>query len=201
MKIQAGALRGIALLAGLGQFCCSFHSDRITFQVRAADLRRPGNSFAKNKGPEDVVNIKLPGQILEAPVRVQLIMRGQADWSTPEIAVASILSAEVAGDVPWMLLNYVPSERNAALKQFSDPNVVERGRESYRAFEKFERTGWAQVREFTVVFVRGEDIDGDPTLMNIALLKTPSGWKQTDALVNDDALDVITTALHTGGVQ
>ena len=197
MSRTAGA---ILIIAVIGQYCCS-RSDGVTLQARVADLRRPGNVFAKNKGADDTVQLKLPGQVLDRPARVQLIMRGQADWSTPENAISSILSANAAGDVPWMLLNYVPAERNMALKQFSDPNAVERSRESYRAIEKFERTGWVQIRDFRVVFVRGEDVDGDPTLMTVALLRTTSGWKQSDTLANDDALDVVLTALHTGTVQ
>ena len=191
----------ILIVAVISQYCCSCSSDHVTLQAKVADLRRSGSVFAKNKNPNDIVQLKLPGQVLDVPARVQLIRRDQADWSTPENAIASILSANAAGNVPWMLLNYVPAERNTALKQFSDPNAVERSRESYRAMEKFERTGWVQIREFRVTLVRGEDVDGDPTLMSVALLKTPAGWKQSDALANDDTLDMVVTALHTGTVQ
>ena len=173
----------------------------MTFQARVADLRKPGNSFARNKRPDDLVEIALPGRMLDVPVVVKLVGRREADWSTPESAVAAILSANVAGDVPWILQSFVPAERNEALKQFADPVAVERGRESYAAMGKFAITGRAEVHGFTVVFVRGEEEDGDSTVLTVNLSKTPSGWKQTDALAHDDTFDVVSIALHTGTVR
>jgi len=189
------------LIAVLLQFSCGSRPGRVTFQAKVADLRRPANSLATNKRPDDVVEIALPGRMLEIPAVVKLVRRSEADWSTPESAAASVLSANVAGDVPWILQSFLPAERSQALKQLSDPVAVERGRESYAAMGKFEITGWAEVRGFTVVFLRGEDEDGDSTVLTVSLAKTPSGWKQTDALIHDDTLDVISAALHTGTVQ
>jgi hypothetical protein len=189
-----------ALIASLA-VSCGLRPDRVTFQAKVADLRKPGNSFATNKRPDDVVEIKLPGRMLEVPAVVKLVRRNEADWSTPESAVAAILSAQVAGDVPWILQSFVPAERNEALKQFGDPVAVERGRESYAAMGKFVITGQAEIRGFTVVFVRGEEEDGDSSVFLVSLSKTPSGWKQTNALTQDDTLDVVSSALHTGTVQ
>jgi hypothetical protein len=189
------------LIAVLAQFSCGLRPDRVTFQAKVADLRRPGNSFARNKRPDDLVEITLPGRLLEVPAAVKLVERRETDWSTPESAVAAILSANVTGDVPWILQSFVPAERNGALKQFADPVAVERGRESYAAMGKFEITGQAELHGITLVFVRGEEEDGDSTVLTVNLSKTPSGWKQTDALAQDDTLDVISIALHTGTVK
>jgi hypothetical protein len=189
------------LIAALAQVSCGLRTDRVTFQAKVSDLRRPGNSFARNKRPDDLVEITLPGRMLDVPAVVKLVGRSEADWSTPESAVAAILSADVAGDVPWILQSFVPAERNEALKQFADPVAVERGRESYAALGKFAITGQADIHGFTVVFVRGEEEDGDSTVLMVSLSKTPSGWKQTDALTHDDAFDVVSIALHTGTVR
>jgi hypothetical protein len=202
MRTGKHALLSLTLLiAALAQFSCGLRPDRVTFQAKVADLRKPGNSFARNKRPDDLVEITLPGRMLEVPAVVKLVGRREADWSTPESAVASILSAQVAGDVPWILQSFVPAERNEALKQFADPVAVERGRESYAAMGKFAITGRAEVHGFTVVFVRGEEEDGDSTVLTVNLSKTPSGWKQTDALAHDDTFDVVSIALHTGTVR
>lgn len=189
------------LIAALAQCSCGSPSGRVTFQAKVADLRKPANSFAINKRPDDLVKITLPGRTLEVPAVVKLVRRSEEDWSTPESAAASILSADVAGNVPWILQSFVPADRSEALKQLSDPVAVERGRESYAAMGKFEITGWAEIRGFTVVFVRGEEEDGDSTVLTMNLSKTPSGWKQTNALTGDDTLDVVSAALHTGTVQ
>jgi hypothetical protein len=202
MRTRKHALAGLAMLiAALAQFSCGPPSGRVTFQVKVGDLRKPANSFATNKRPEDLVEIALPGRMLEVPAVMKLVHRSEGDWSTPESAAASIMSANVAGDVPWILQSFLPAERSEALKQLADPVAVERGRESYAAMGKFQMTGWAEIQGFTVVFIRGEDEDGDSTVMTVSLSKTPAGWKQTDALAHDDTLDVVSVALHTGTVQ
>jgi len=61
--------------------------------------------------------------------------------------------------------------------------------------------GWAEVRGVRVVFLRGLDEDGDTTFLTESLSKTPSGWRQTQALLGDDTYDVVWTALHTGRVR
>jgi hypothetical protein len=201
MRTGRHALASLTLLIAALAVSCGLRQDRVTFQAKVSDLRKPGNSLARNKRPDDLVEITLPGRILEVPAVVKLVGRREADWSTPESAVASILSAQVAGDVPWILQSFVPAERNEALKQFADPVAVERGRESYAAMGKFAITGQAEVHGFTVVFVRGEEEDGDSTMLTVNLSKTPSGWKQTDALAHDDTFDVVSIALHTGTVR
>jgi hypothetical protein len=202
MRTGKHALASLAMLtAVLTHVSCGLRPDRLTFQAKVADLRKPGNSLARNKRPDDLVEIALPGRMLEVPAVVKLVGRREADWSTPEGAVAAILSAQIAGDVPWILQSFVPTERNEALKQFADPVAVERGRESYAAMGKFVITGQAELHGFTVVFVRGEEEDGDSTVLTVNLSKTPSGWKQTDALAHDDTFDVVSIALHTGTVR
>src|SRR5713226_5577485 len=148
--LRIGLLSLTVLIATAAQVSCGLRPDRVTFQAKVADLRKPGNSFARNKRPDDLVEIALPGRMLEVPAVVKLVGRREADWSTPESAVAAILSANVAGDVPWILQSFVPTERNEALKQFADPVAVERGRESYAAMGKFAITGQAEVQGFTV---------------------------------------------------
>jgi hypothetical protein len=201
MRTGKHALLSLTALIAALAVSCGLRPDRVTIEAKAADLRKAGNSFATNKRPDDVVEIKLPGRMLEVPAVVKLVRRNEADWSTPESAAASILSANVAGDVPWILQSFVPAERSEALKQFADPVAVERGRESYAAMGKFVITGQAEIRGFTVVFVRGEEEDGDSSVFMVSLSKTPSGWKQTNALTQDDTLDVVSSALHTGTVQ
>ena len=94
MRTGKHALLSLTLLiAALAQFSCGLRPDRVTFQAKVADLRKPGNSFARNKRPDDLVEIALPGRMLEVPAVVKLVGRREADWSTPESAAASILSA------------------------------------------------------------------------------------------------------------
>lgn len=188
----------IALIA---QSACGLTHDRLTFRVKVSDIRRQSNALIKNKQPDDTVEITLPGKLLNPPAPVILIPRSQADWTTTDHAAASIVSANTTGDIPWIVENYLPSDRPAIAKQFSDPAAAERIRDYYRNLGKISITGWTEIRGFTVLFLEGVDEDGDATLISITLSKTPSGWKQTDALQNDDTFELVWTALHTGGVH
>ncbi|MCU1339569.1 MAG: hypothetical protein JWO19_5150 [Bryobacterales bacterium] len=188
------------LITVVAQSACS-SKDRLTFEAKVADLRKPSNSFAKNKAASDLVEITLPGKLLQPPVPVNLVRRGEADWSTPEHAVVSIFSANVAGDVSWIVENYVPDEREEVRKQFADPAAAQRVRDYYRNAGKPVITTSAEIRGFTVLFLLGLDDDGDATFLSAALSKGPWGWKQTNALARDDTFDLVSTALHTAGAH
>ncbi len=183
------------------QLACGTLGDRLTFRAKVADVQHRTNSLLKNKQPDDYVEITLPGKLLNPSTPVNLISRNQADWSTPEHAAASILSANIAGDLPWMIDNYVPAEREAVNKRLSDPDVLRTTVSYYQNLGRASMTGSAELRGFTLIFIQGLDEDGDATLLALALSKTPSGWKQTDALAHDDTFEIIWTALHTGGVR
>lgn len=192
----------LALAAGvLLQTGCGTLGDRLTFRVKVADVQHRTNSLLKNKQPDDYVEINPPGKLLNPASPVNLISRSQADWSTPEHAAASILSANAASDVSWMVENYLPSERETVSKRLSDPDVLRTTVSYYQNFGRASMTGWTELRGFTVVFIQGLDEDGDATMLALALSKTPTGWKQTDALAHDDTFEIVWTALHTGGVR
>ena len=191
------AAAGCAIL----QLACGTRGDRLTFRVKVSDVQHQANSLLKNKQPDDYVEITLPGKLLNPATPVNLISRSQADWSTPEHAAASILSANAAGDPSWMIENYVPSEREAVSKRLSDPDVLRTTVSYYQDLGRTSMTGSAELRGFTLIFIQGLDEDGDATLLALVLSKTPTGWRQTDALAHDDTFEIIWTALHTGGVR
>jgi hypothetical protein len=51
------------------------------------------------------------------------------------------------------------------------------------------------------LFLRKVDEDGEPNYLTVTLSKTPSGWRQTDALAGDDTFEVMATAVRTGGIR
>jgi hypothetical protein len=199
--VVAALISVISVICTLAQSSCRSTPSRVTFEARASDLRRPSNSFARNKAPDDLLELSLPGKLLQPPAAVNLVQRGTADWSTPEHAVASIVSANVAGDVSWMVENFVRPEREAIGKQLADPAAVRRIRDYYNNAGKVSITASVEIRGFTVLFLLGLDDDGDATFLNAALSKTPEGWKQTNALADDDTLDLVSAALHTASAR
>jgi len=188
-------------VAAILQSACGTVGDRLTFRVKTADVQHKANTLLKSKQPDEYVEITLPGKLLNPATPVNMISRSHADWSTPEHAAASILSANAAGDTTWMVENYVPSERESVNKKLSEPNVLQSTQNYYQNLGRISMTGWTELRGYTLVFIRGVDEDGDATVLVLTLSKTPDGWKQTDALAHDDTFEIVWTALHTGGVR
>jgi hypothetical protein len=193
-------LAGVAIV-WIVQGACGLTHDRLTFRAKVSDVRNRSSAFVKDKQPDDSVGITLPGKLSNPPASVKLISRAQADSSTTEGAAAAIVSANTAGDISWIVENYIPSDRPAIAKQFSDPAAAQRNTNYYRNVGKISITGWTEIGSYTVLFLQGLEEDGDATLIAIVLSKTANGWKQTNALQNDDTFELVWTALHTGGVR
>ncbi|HLG97094.1 MAG TPA: hypothetical protein VKX49_12345 [Bryobacteraceae bacterium] len=193
---------GLALTAAaLAHLGCNGRGDRVTFRVKAADVQHQSNSFLKNKQPADSIEITLPGKLLNPPVAVTLIGRDQADWSTPEHAAQSILSAGTSGDASWVVESYVSAERAEVSRRLAQPDALERIRNYYRALGKVSETCSVEINGYRALFLQAVDPDGDTTLIAIALAHTPDGWRQTDALARDDTFEIAWAALHTGGAR
>ena len=203
MSVARTSLYNRALIAFLSAalVSCRLGLDSLTFQAQVANLHRRNNSFAKNRSSADSVEVTLPGRLMQPPLAVNTVERSRGDWSTPEGAAGSILSASMAGDVPWIIEGYVPAERDAARRQLSDPMAARRDLDYFRNLGKVDIFCRTEVRGFTVLLLRGVDPDGDVTFLTMVLVKTPSGWRQTNSLADDDTFDVVQTAARTGGVH
>jgi hypothetical protein len=184
----------LLLLAG-----CS--AGKLTFEARVADLRKPGNHFLIGKEPEDSVRVTASGKMLDTAAVVEKVNRAQADWSTPEHSVASVISANTAGDLPWIVQNYVPAERPEAGRQLIDPMAAARTRAYYLNLGSVKLIGWADIDGKRIMFLRGDDADGDSSIATVVLAKTGEGWRQTIELNRDDRYDVVIAALHHSGVH
>ncbi len=176
-------------------------SARLTFQAKVSDLLLETGSFARNKRPNDTVRITLPGHRIAPPRGVQLIHRAEAKWTSPEFVVESIRSANTVGDAPWIIENFTPADQAEVEKLLSDPAVAKRNQDYYKTLSKAEITALVELRGYTVVFVREESSQGEVRTVPMTLVKTPAGWKQTNALSKDETFDVLWAASRNGTVQ
>jgi hypothetical protein len=201
-ELQATVVRVVlGLTLSLSSSLLGQQTPRLTFRAPASQLQQENNSLAKNKSPEDLVEVTLPGRLHNPPLPIHLIQKTQADWSTPESAMASIRSANTAGDSDWILLNFVPEERQKLQKLMRDPAVFHKNTEYYSSVQKAEITGWAEYGKFKIVFLREESAAGKGRIAPVTLTRTPSGWKQTNALSGDDTLHLVWAALTSGDVH
>jgi len=194
-------LRLAGVLAALLLPVFAQDAGRLTFRVLVSDLGRQTGSFAKNKRPEDLAIVTLPGRLFDPPHSISLIERSRADWSTPESVIASIRSANTAGDPEWIVQNFVPAERAGVQKMLADPAIAKRNSDYYKSVRKVDVTGSTQLRNVTIMFVREESDGGKGIVLPVTLTKTSSGWKQTNILSSDDTFDVVWMALRSGSVK
>ena len=192
-------LAGLVLSVAAAVLCQQI--GRLTFRAQVSQLPLQNNPLARNKRPEDFVEITLPGLLRNPPLAVELIPKAQADWSTPEHAMASIRSANTAADADWILLNFVPAERSGVHEMIRDPEVFQRNTDYHRSVRKAEITGSAIYGKFIIIFLHEESEAGQARTVPVTLTRTASGWKQTNALSKDSTFDVVWTALRNGGVR
>ncbi len=81
-----------------GRIAFGQDAGRVVFRTKVSELWLQTNSLAKDKQPGEFVETSLPGRLIDPPLAVNLIQRAEADWNTPERALASIRSADTAGD-------------------------------------------------------------------------------------------------------
>jgi len=174
---------------------------RLIFRAGVLELWLQENVYAKNKRPGDCVEVALPGRLNQPPLPVVLIERRAADWSAPERALASIRSANTAGDREWILQNFPPDEQAQIRPLLGDAALVKRNQDHYRAIHGLEITGSAELRGYTVLLTREELGEGRTRTVPVSLAKTASGWKQTNALSADETFDVVWAALRAGKMR
>ena len=191
----------LALVLSLVSYVLCQQIGRLSFRAKVSELLLQNNPLARNKRPDDFVTVTLPGHLRNPPLAVDLIQRTQADWSTPEHAMASIRSANTAADPDWIVLNFVPAERPEVQKLVRDTEVFQRNTAYYNSVRKAEITGLAEYGKFTLVFLREESGPNQSRIVPVTLTRTASGWKQTNALSKDNTYDVVWTALRSGSVQ
>jgi len=115
--------------------------------------------------------------------------------------LASIRSANTAGDREWILENFPPDEQADLRPLLDDAKLVKLNQDHYRAVRGLEITGSAELRGYTVLFTREELGEGRVRVVPVTLARTPSGWKQTNALSADEMFDVVWTALRAGKIR
>src|SRR5437899_2288155 len=131
---------------------------RLIFRAQVSELWLQTGSYAKTRRPADCVEVTLPGRLTRPPLPVVLIERRAADWSTPERTLASIRSANTAGDREWILENFPPDEQADLRPLLEDAKLVKLNQDHYRAIRGLEITGSAELGGDSVLFTR-EDLE------------------------------------------
>lgn len=171
---------------------------QLVFRAGVGDLLIRTESSAQGQSAEDTAEVRLPGRLLEPPREIALVSKEAADRKTPLAAAASDYSAFRADDDDWILENFSDDNREEVLGLLADQNVREANRRVFAALGSMQVWGEAEWQGYRLVLTRynGESTAG----VVVTFVKTPEGWKRTNALRSDETFDVVLAAFRSGTV-
>jgi hypothetical protein len=175
-----------------GTFLCN--AQTVTFQADAAVLSKGSR---QGKQPGELVQITLPGKKFDPPIEIPAIQKSAADRATPEGLLASMRSANLAGDADWIASNFAPRDQDRLRKLFADPAAIAKSRAYYSSVQKMQVLETAQIREYTIMVVREVRADGS-SVKPVTMIKAAQGWRATNDLASDPTLDIVWMAVAAG---
>ena len=172
-------------------------ADTVTFSVTAGALGLQTGSFARDKAPDEIVRLSLPGTLYDPPRLVQPIAGSRA---TLEAALAADYAANLAGDANAIVAGFAPQDRDDIRALVEDPDMLAQNTATSLDLERMAITGQVMLGEHTLLLI-SHWYDGVPWPALYTFVETPEGYLRTNALSNDPAFDVVFTALRNGEVR
>jgi hypothetical protein len=170
----------------------------VAFRAKASLLPSDA-SLVKGKGPDDVVEIVLPGRVYDPPIKVTPVnAKRDASWKTPEQASASDFSAFRAGDPEWLRENFRSEDYPQIKRMVEDPNIRRLNRQTYRGYGEKTILARAFYKDFVLVFVQ-YDRDTASGVVEI-YQKVKGSWKRTHALAQDETVGVVQSMFRQGEI-
>lgn len=170
----------------------------VVFRAKVKDLWMSGRHRDRGKTLGTVIEDTLSGELFDPPRQLGVVSRAQAERNTPEAAVRSDFSAWKADDAPWIRENFAAGDQ-AALAQFLDDAEIRAG--SKAGFAKFDSVFlWGVVRHEAYVLALityGQAEDRSRALV-ATFIEEADGWKRTNALSQDETLDLVWSAFRAG---
>ena len=155
--------------------------------------------LAEGKGPEEAVEITLPGRLYEPPQEVGETSKETADRSTPFHAAVSDYSAFRADDGDWILENFSDDNRAEILATLAQQETRDAVRKVFHALGSMQIWGEAEWKGYRLVLTRyNGNAEGGVVL---TFRETPEGWKRTNALRSDETFDAVFSAFRSGTVE
>ena len=174
-------------------------SGKIKFKVKRSNLWVKGKSSNEKKLGE-FVEITLPGKLYDPPREIFTIEKKDVDRSTVENTVASVFSANKAGDLDWISDNFTDKDKEKIKELFSNKNILEESKSDAQKIVSIYITGQADYKDAVLVFIEQDYISGKKIKESLACKKTEKGWKVTNEFAEDKTFDIIFAALSTGEV-
>ena len=178
----------------------SIENGQIIFKVKSANLWVKEKSKDK-KNSNEFVEITLPGKLYNPPKEIFTIEKKDVDRSSIENIVASVFSANKAGDLSWIIDNFTDNDKEEIKKLFKNKKILEESESDAQKIISIYIIGQADYKDSVLVFIEQDYLDGSKVKESLACKKTEKGWKVTNKFASDKTFDIVFAALSSGEIS
>ena len=172
---------------------------RLLFRVQIQNRGLQTDALEKGKTLTDYSEVTLPGALVNPPTKLAPVAKADAKSDTPVALAAADFSAEKSDDADWIVSMFAPGDRADVKSMLADKNMRTRNRGIFAHKAARYLHGHADYKQYVLVFISDGKPDNPPQVL--AMVKTPDGYRRTNALSNDDTFDIVWAALRLGEVK
>lgn len=172
---------------------------KLLFRVQIGDRGMKTDAISKDKTLTDYSEITLPGALIKPPMKLAPVAKANAKFDTPVNAAAADFSAEKSDDADWIVSMFAPADRADAKSMLADQAMRERNRGIFAHKDARYVRGQANYKNYVLLFIVDGNLDNSPNVLTF--VKTPDGFRRTNALSADDTFDIVWSALRLGEVK
>lgn len=174
------------------------YEGELIFRANASDL---WTDNSKAKDGRNTVEVTLAGELYEEPTKIIGVSRKFSDKKTLEGLASSYFSSSKAGDIDWIIENFLDSEKEKVRAVYKKKNAIKASKSGARSIKDAYITGQANYKDYVILFVEQEYGDGKKVREALVCKKVEDGWRLTSSLTNDETFDIVFAALSTGQVK
>ena len=103
----------------------AIETGQVAFKVKKINLWLKDKYAKDKKKLKEFAEISLPGKFYFPPKEIRIIEKKDIDRSTIENTVASVFSANRAGDLDWIVKNFVDKDQEKVKKLFEKKKILD----------------------------------------------------------------------------
>lgn len=157
------------------------------------------DALDKGKALADYSEVTLPGALINPPLKLAPVAKANAKYDTPDAAAAADFSAEKSDDADWIVSIFAPGDHADIKSMLADKSMRTRNRGIFAHKDARYVRGHANYKNYVLLFIIDGKLDNTPQVL--ALVKTPDGFRRTNALSSDDTFDIVWSALRLGEIK
>jgi len=172
---------------------------KLLFRVQIGDRGMKTDAISKDKTLTDYSQVTLPGALIKPPMKLAPVAKANAKFDTPVNAAAADFSAEKSDDADWIVSMFAPGDRTDVKAMLADNNMRARNRGIFAHKDARYVRGQANYKNYVLLFIVDGNLENSANVL--AFVKTPDGFRRTNALAADDTFDIVWSALRLGEVK